>query len=1317
MDPVTLLLLSFPLGIAANLGAEVLLKLKKGIKWKDLESLFIKSFLNALKDEDKNCKGGLKEFRGKINKNKQKILELFTADATIEKVGLFFTEIKTEEFQKRVAERIVKEFPLGDNFYKVLVIIVKQCLENYEKSFLDTMKQEEGIKLIFKEQLHQTSELQTITILVRQVLLEKASKDDLKAYYEELKGLMEKLIRIVSEGKVKARIPKEPVKEEEEKKQKQIKILSITASPKDDLVYELEQDTLLDGFRSFDRDEVYLDIPDPVKDTLTEIETYLEEGHHDVLYLSAHGSIDKGGKGILHFENERGEEIEVTGTELLEVLKPTPNIVILSACHSARKEPELMSVAHTLFKGGINTVIGMKQAISNDAAIEFNMGFFKALLEKETVKKALDAGKEAILKWEQQKMRENRERQFKEEHEIPELLTRDENLTVDNFSDFRIEAPGRPESHHFLGARYLERGFIGRRQVLRDIFKSIDNKEGAVVLKGPGGIGKSTLTTRTAANLLRKGYEFIVVQGDTTIEQILDAICKKAAALEVKDAEKIYESNAEPNEKLAWYLDQFLLKQKVVLILDNFEENQVEEKGGEFKRERLKKFLWFFRDSLKHHETFLFFSTRYALPGFDSPDITRNIPEFSSVEFRKMLLNSKALKSLESKSVKTLMEEIGGNPRALDLLDRIAYKKYKQRDFTWEQLKDLIPKLQERIIQKRGRADAFTPLFLDTLFSYLSKPQRHLLDVLSIYRNPVPEEAITAQDVVMEEEDRTKLEDLSLLECIDVGDKELYYVHRLTALCLLEQMKAAERKRYFKKAAGYFEALKVEEGKVLLDDLIEARWHYLQAGEWNKAAEITFSLEDYLSLRGYPQWAMELLQELDVDKLKGENQHTTHLELGNLYKNLGEYEKAHTHYNMSKEVAEKISDSIGIALSLQGIGMVYHEQGRYNKALNLYEKSREILKKTDAKKQLSGILHQIGNVHYLKGDYEAALKEYQKSHEIREKIEDIKGVADSLGQIGHIYFNKGDYSKALKKFQESIKISEKLGDIKTVSKSLHNIGMIYQDKGEYEAALTYYQKSMEIKEKIGDIKGVSSSLHQIGIIYQYKGDYEVALTHYQKSLEIKEKIGDIRGVSLSLHQIGMIYQLKGDYEAALTHYQKSMEIKEKIGDIAGTASSMAQMGQVLSIKGQYKNALKLCIQSYLIFVKLESPNAKIVKGFIKNIREKLPEEQFNAILKEFNLPPDFFDKMEAEEQQEQLMAFLTAITKDAVSASASEKSSGEKEKMAAQLNQLIEKLPDAPEAEGLKNYFQLLLAMVNGEEYQAYLEKVPEQLKEVFEKT
>lgn len=103
---------------------------------------------------------------------------------------------------------------------------------------------------------------------------------------------------------------------------RQIKILSITASPKkaDPLLYEKEQDTLLDAFREFDRQEIFLDIPDPVKSTLKEIEENLEAGHHDILQITAHGTIDKEGRGVLSFEDEQGNSKEVSGEELAELL-------------------------------------------------------------------------------------------------------------------------------------------------------------------------------------------------------------------------------------------------------------------------------------------------------------------------------------------------------------------------------------------------------------------------------------------------------------------------------------------------------------------------------------------------------------------------------------------------------------------------------------------------------------------------------------------------------------------------------------------------------------------------------------------------------------------------------------------------------------------------------------------------------------------------------------------------------------------------------------------------------------------------------------
>jgi tetratricopeptide (TPR) repeat protein len=191
----------------------------------------------------------------------------------------------------------------------------------------------------------------------------------------------------------------------------------------------------------------------------------------------------------------------------------------------------------------------------------------------------------------------------------------------------------------------------------------------------------------------------------------------------------------------------------------------------------------------------------------------------------------------------------------------------------------------------------------------------------------------------------------------------------------------------------------------------------------------------------------------------------------------------------------------------------------------------------------------------------------------------------------------------------------------------------------------------------------------------------------------------------------MIYQYKGDYDAALKQYEKSMEIKGEIEDIPGAALSMHQMGNLYFLKNEFETALEYFIQAFLVFTKIGSPYAKQSENNIAETREKLSEEQFDAILKKFNLKLETL----AGDPNKQLFDLLAVVTSQAFSVK--EKSSQEKEKVAAQIYEIIDQLPDdKPEIQGIKSYFQMLLAVVNGEEVQTYMEKIPEELKEMFEK-
>jgi tetratricopeptide (TPR) repeat protein len=187
-----------------------------------------------------------------------------------------------------------------------------------------------------------------------------------------------------------------------------------------------------------------------------------------------------------------------------------------------------------------------------------------------------------------------------------------------------------------------------------------------------------------------------------------------------------------------------------------------------------------------------------------------------------------------------------------------------------------------------------------------------------------------------------------------------------------------------------------------------------------------------------------------------------------------------------------------------------------------------------------------------------------------------------------------------------------------------------EDEIKYSAPdkkIEYLKKSIE---KTTNEKEKSLKLTELADLYYQIGDYDTSLERILEALEIDEKNNDFQQTANDYYRIGRIYREKGDYDAALINCQKAKEIFEKIGDIAGAALSKAQMGMLYFKQNKFETALKLFIQAFLVFAKIGIPYANQAKQSITWVRENLPEYRFNAILKEFNLPPDFLDKMEVD---------------------------------------------------------------------------------------
>lgn len=1044
-----------------------------------------------------------------------------------------------------------------------------------------------------------------------------------------------------------------------EKQKKQIKILSITASPDSLIMYEEEQSVLLNSFSQFIGDDLVFDMPDPINSTLTELDNYLDLYGYDILIISAHGSED----GKLMFEDENGDEVNVPAAQLagkFEKHSKKPSIVILSACHSAKENINigLQAPAQELFEtGSIACVIGMQKSISQLAAIDFNKGFIQSLLNNNNIKEAFNNGKQAIKDGEEKRIQNKGDNwTYINEEAIPELFVKpnSESVIRANFHEERIKRE-KLISADFEGAKYVERGFIGRRNELRSIMKLVlSDKDSRIVVKGPGGVGKSALTTRICANLKSKAWELLIFVG---VIQIDIVISKIFGLMENSGNNYVKEMLGNPEipwqQKFRYTIKEFLAKNRVAIIFDNFEDNQVEETGV-IKNKDLKEFITICND-LKNHASTLIITTRYKLPNLHNPI---ELKDFSPIETRKLVFQYKTLAKLTEKQITNIHKKIGANPRVLELLDSFSEQAFGNENIHTETLEELIDETVEKVTGDNRVEEDFAPWFIGRLISYLNKDEIELLKAISLYRHPVKSEGLFI-DANKIRSAREKLERLSLTVYIPVN---IYFAHRLTSNFVIKTLfKEDHLKEQRKKVGNYLEKV----------NPFEAIYQYKEAEESGRAFEIAHGLHIYLRDYGYVYEAREQLESFLKTELTEKNRGILCHSLGMIEQYQGNQEKALVYFHKSMEIHENLSDIDGKGKTICHIGQICLAKGDHEQALEYFNESIKIHEKLGDISSKGKTISNIGMIYFGKGDYEQALTCFNQSMEICEKLKDDRGESNTLMLVGTIYQYKRDYEKALIYFNQSMNIFNKLGDIGAESNAIHQIGMIYQDKGEYEQALNCFNKSMGVKQKLGDIIGISNIIHhmgmihldkgdfeqalkcfdvsmenyeklgylnqksntlnEIGMVYQVKGDYELALKFYIESMQINEKLEDINGKSKTLHNIGMINQYKQNYEQALKCYNDSINIKKTLEDITGVAITKEQIGILYFELKKYNEAFDFFIEAYTIFKKIQNPKRKIVAfQWILRIKKVLPEDYYKNGLQKAAIDEDKLIAVENE---------------------------------------------------------------------------------------
>ncbi len=320
-------------------------------------------------------------------------------------------------------------------------------------------------------------------------------------------------------------------------------------------------------------------------------------------------------------------------------------------------------------------------------------------------------------------------------------------------------------------------------------------------------------------------------------------------------------------------------------------------------------------------------------------------------------------------------------------------------------------------------------------------------------------------------------------------------------------------------------------------------------------------------------------------------------ELGSVYRDLGNYEKAKQLFEKSIEIYKKNTSEnhFGLAQALGRLGCVYSDQGEYEKAKQLLEQAIVIYRKNDSENHpwFARTLGWLGNVYREQGNYKKAKKLFEESLIIYKQnaYENHPWFAQALGRLGSIYREQCNYEKARKLLEESLVIYRKNSheNHPWFARALAWLGNIYKDQGNYEKAKQLLEESLVIYRKNSheNHPWFAWTLVWLGNIYREQGNYEKAKLSLEESLIIyrKNSYENHPWYARALAGLGSVYREQGNYEKAKQFFEGSLMVykKNSYENHPWFARTLEHLGNIYKDQGNYEKARQLLEESLVIY--------------------------------------------------------------------------------------------------------------------------------------
>ena len=260
-----------------------------------------------------------------------------------------------------------------------------------------------------------------------------------------------------------------------------------------------------------------------------------------------------------------------------------------------------------------------------------------------------------------------------------------------------------------------------------------------------------------------------------------------------------------------------------------------------------------------------------------------------------------------------------------------------------------------------------------------------------------------------------------------------------------------------------------------------------------------------------------------------------YLDIGNLYFIQKDKSSiAIEHYEKAVALFTELGETQGIIVANNNLGLIYKDRKEYEKALGYFYRDVELCKKINDPEDQVLALSYIGQVYLSKQKNDSAKKYFDKGFQLATTKKLKEWIAYSYDNYASIDKARRHTEQAIRNYENALKIYYETDDKLNIATILQKMSYVYAQDKNYSKAIDYSQQALEVAEQN---KLISSSIEILPVLADYYDeikDHPSAFYYLNRYHHLKES--DI---------VRNQQQIQEEYEKDIRNKEKELFEKEQ----------------------------------------------------------------------------------------------------------------------------------------------------------------------------